>query len=57
MMLRELLIIGGWAIDGRNRATGANADAAEADRVAIGLTSDEAVRTYLRGRLGSLRQG
>jgi RNA polymerase sigma-70 factor, ECF subfamily len=36
---------------------GANADAAEAYRVAIGLSSDDAVRAYLRGKLAPLQQG
>jgi RNA polymerase sigma-70 factor (ECF subfamily) len=47
-----------WAAKGHLLArTGADADAAEAYRVAIGLTSDEAVRAYLRGKLASLHQG
>ena len=32
---------------------GAHADAAEAYRVAIGLSTDEAVRAYLREKLAS----
>jgi RNA polymerase sigma-70 factor (ECF subfamily) len=46
-----------WAAKGHLLArTGANADAAEAFRVAIGLTTDEAVRAYLRGRLATFQQ-
>ena len=37
--------------------TGAHPDAAEAYRVAIGLTTDEPVRAYLRGKLAPLQQG
>jgi RNA polymerase sigma-70 factor (ECF subfamily) len=41
-----------WAARGHLLArTGAKAEAAEAFRVAIGLTTDEAVRAYLRGKL------
>jgi RNA polymerase sigma-70 factor, ECF subfamily len=44
-----------WAAKGHLLArTGAHTDAAEAYRVAIGLTSDEAVRSYLRGKLAPL---
>jgi RNA polymerase sigma-70 factor (ECF subfamily) len=47
-----------WAARGHLLArTGADTDAAEAYRVAIGLTSDEAVRAYLRGKLAPLQQG
>jgi RNA polymerase sigma-70 factor, ECF subfamily len=47
-----------WAARGHLLArTGANADAAEAWRVAIGLTTDEAVRAYLRGQLAPLQRG
>ena len=47
-----------WAAKGHLLArTGAHADAAEAYRVAIGLTTDEAVRAYLRDKLASLQQG
>jgi RNA polymerase sigma-70 factor, ECF subfamily len=47
-----------WAAKGHLLArTGAAADAAEAYRVAIGLTTDEAVRAYLRDKLASLLQG
>jgi RNA polymerase sigma-70 factor, ECF subfamily len=47
-----------WAAKGHLLArTGADADAAEAFRVAIGLTTDEAVRAYLRGRLAALPAG
>jgi RNA polymerase sigma-70 factor (ECF subfamily) len=41
-----------WAARGHLLAkTGAHADAAEAWRIAIGLTTDEAVRAYLRSQL------
>ena len=47
-----------WAAKGHLLArAGAHADAAEAYRVAIGLTTDEAVRAYLRDKLASLQQG
>jgi RNA polymerase sigma-70 factor (ECF subfamily) len=47
-----------WAARGHLLArTGADTDAAEAYRVAIGLTSDEAVRAYLRGKLAPLHRG
>jgi RNA polymerase sigma-70 factor (ECF subfamily) len=47
-----------WAAKGHLLArTGAHVDAAEAYRVAIGLTADEAVRAYLRDKLASLQQG
>ena len=43
-----------WAAKGHLLArTGAHADAAEAYRVAIGLSTDEAVRAYLREKLAS----
>ena len=46
-----------WAAKGHLLARiGANPDAAEAYRVAIGLTTDEAVRAYLRGKLSELQQ-
>ena len=46
-----------WAAKGHLLASiGANADAAEAYRVAIGLSTDEAVRAYLRGKLSELQQ-
>jgi RNA polymerase sigma-70 factor (ECF subfamily) len=44
-----------WAAKGHLLArAGAQTDAAEAYRVAIGLTSDEALRSYLRGKLAPL---
>jgi RNA polymerase sigma-70 factor (ECF subfamily) len=47
-----------WAARGHLLAKiGANADAAEAYRVAIGLSTDEAVRAYLRAKLSGLQQG
>jgi RNA polymerase sigma-70 factor (ECF subfamily) len=47
-----------WAARGHLLArTGAHTDAAEAYRVAIGLTSDEPVRSYLRRKLALLQQG
>jgi RNA polymerase sigma-70 factor, ECF subfamily len=47
-----------WAARGHLLArTGAHAEAAEAWRVAIGLTTDEAVRAWLRGRLERLSEG
>ena len=47
-----------WAAKGHLLArTRAHADAVEAYRVAIGLTTDEAVRAYLRDKLASLQQG
>jgi len=46
-----------WAARGHLLArVGANGDAAEAFRVAIGLSSDEAVRAYLRGKLAALQE-
>jgi RNA polymerase sigma-70 factor (ECF subfamily) len=46
-----------WAARGHLLASvGANADAAEAYRVAIGLTTDEAVRPYLRAKVAQLQQ-
>ena len=46
-----------WAARGHLLASiGADADAAEAYRVAIGLSTDEAVRAYLRGKLSELQQ-
>ena len=46
-----------WAARGHLLASiGEDADAAEAFRVAIGLSTDEAVRAYLRGKLGRLQQ-
>jgi RNA polymerase sigma-70 factor (ECF subfamily) len=46
-----------WAAKGHLLArTGAHADAAEAYRVAIGLATDDAVRSYLRGKLAPLQQ-
>jgi RNA polymerase sigma-70 factor (ECF subfamily) len=47
-----------WAAKGHLLARiGANPDAAEAFRVAIGLTTDEAVRAYLHGKLAPLEPG
>jgi len=44
-----------WAARGHLLArTGNRADAAEAFRVAIGLTTDDAVRAYLQGQLAGL---
>ena len=47
-----------WAARGTSAGEDrADPDAAEAYRVAIGLSSDEAVRAYLRGKLAPLQQG
>jgi RNA polymerase sigma-70 factor, ECF subfamily len=47
-----------WAARGHLLArTGRRADAAEAFRVAIGLTTDEAVRVYLQAQLAALHDG
>ena len=47
-----------WAADGELLArAGQRPDAAEAFRVAIGLTTDEAVRSYLQGQLTALQDG
>jgi len=47
-----------WAARGHLLArTGRRIDAAEAFRVAIGLTTDEAVRAYLQGQLSALHDG
>ena len=47
-----------WAARGHFLArTGRRIDAAEAFRVAIGLTTDEAVRAYLQGQLSALHDG
>jgi RNA polymerase sigma-70 factor (ECF subfamily) len=47
-----------WAARGHLLASiGANADAAEAFRVAIGLSTDDAVRAYLRAKLPGLQRG
>ena len=47
-----------WAAKGHLLArTGAHVDAAEAYRVAIGLSTDEAVRAYLRDKLASSQRG
>jgi RNA polymerase sigma-70 factor, ECF subfamily len=46
-----------WAAKGYLLArTGAQPEAAEAYRVAIGLSTDDAVRAYLRGKLARLQQ-
>jgi RNA polymerase sigma-70 factor (ECF subfamily) len=47
-----------WAARGHLLARTDNAgDAAEAFRVAIGLTTDEAVRVYLQAQLAGLHDG
>jgi len=47
-----------WAARGHLLArAGKTAEAAEAFTVAMGLTTDEAVRTYLQGQLAGLRDG
>jgi len=47
-----------WAARGHLLArTGRRIDAAEAFRVAIGLTTDEAVRAYLQGQVSALHDG